>query len=79
MILFKCVLTIFVTNNLCRPTLEKEVSKVGQHVLTNVGQSNILCYSIDKMCIKKVKCHKCNFVNFGAYNAAILFVLRTRF
>ncbi len=51
---------------------------MGQYVLTNVGQSNILCYSIDKMCIKKVKCHACNFVNFGAYNAAILFVLRSR-
>ncbi len=31
-----------------------------------------------KCALKKVKCHACNFVNFGAYNAAILFVLRSR-
>ncbi len=72
-------------NNLCHPTLEKVVSKVGQHVLMvtlyNKGTWIIMWDSQICYVIQLIKCalRKLNTMYIWAYNVVILLVLRSRF
>lgn len=63
-ILLKYAKNIFYLKQSLSSLFRKDVSEEGQHVLTNMGQSNMLFYSTDKMSIKKVKRHTCIFVKY---------------